>query len=187
MLKSPSVWTGKDGINQVENLLTNTAAQNKIQQGLMTTGQEAFALSMAQLDASRASNDFLDYLALASAEELRQLTQNSVNVYTCLIALKHLQAHPAPLSHAHAEHLVYYAVSRNNGLADLGQMALESYRPKERSQVAIMMSRMPQWVQIAYVESVRRKKAPAITLLLGELKKISSSTDVVEEVDEVLR
>ena len=163
------------------------SAYTLVRQGLMTTGQEAFALSMAQLDASRASNDFLDYLALASAEELRQLTQNSVNVYTCLIALKHLQAHPAPLSHAHAEHLVYYAVSRNNGLADLGQMALESYLPQERSQVAIMMSRMPQWVQIAYVESVRRKKGPAITLLLGELKKISSSTDVVEEVDEVLR
>jgi len=40
VLKSPSVWTGKDGINEVQNLLTNPAAQNKIQQGLMTTGLE---------------------------------------------------------------------------------------------------------------------------------------------------
>ena len=40
VLKSPSVWTGKDGINQVENLLTNPAAQSKIQQQLMTTGVE---------------------------------------------------------------------------------------------------------------------------------------------------
>ena len=38
VLKSPSVWTGKDGINQVENLLSNSSAQNKIQQGLMATG-----------------------------------------------------------------------------------------------------------------------------------------------------
>lgn len=40
VLKSPSVWTGKDGINEVQNLLTNPAAQNKIQQGLMATGVE---------------------------------------------------------------------------------------------------------------------------------------------------
>lgn len=40
VLKSPSVWTGKDGINEVQNLLTNPAAQNKIQQGLMSTGLE---------------------------------------------------------------------------------------------------------------------------------------------------
>ncbi len=163
------------------------SAYTLIRQGLMTTGQEAFALSMAQLDPARASSDFLDYLALATPEELRQLTQASVNVYTCLIALKHLQAHPAPLSNPNAEYLVYYSVSRNNGLSDLGQSALESYLPAERSQVAIMMSRMPQWVQIAYVESVRQKKGPAISLLLGELRKISSSNDVIEEVDEMLR
>lgn len=163
------------------------SAYTLIRQGLMTTGQEAFALSMAQLDPDRASSDFLDYLALASPEELRQLTQNSVNVYTCLIALKHLQSHPAPLSHPHADFLVYYAVSRNNALADLSQAAIEAYLPRERAQVAIMMSRLPQWTQIAWVESARRHKTPAVTLLLGELKKISSSNDVVEEVDEVLR
>ena len=163
------------------------SAYTLVRQGLMMSGQEAFALSMARLDPQRASADFLDYLALATPEYLRQLTQNSVNIYTCLIALKHIQNHPAPLSHVHAEHLVYYAVSRNNALADLAQMALESYLPVERSQMAIMMSRMPQWVQLAYVESVRRKKFSSVTLLLGELKKISSSTDVIEEVDEVLR
>ncbi len=163
------------------------SAYTLVRQGLMTSGQEAFALSMARLDPQRASADFLDYLALATPEDLRQLTQNSVNIYTCLIALKHIQNHPAPLSHVHAEHLVYYAVSRNNALSDLAQMALESYLPLERSQMAIMMSRMPQWVQLAYVESVRRKKSSSVTLLLGELKKISSSTDVIEEVDEVLR
>lgn len=38
VLSSPSVWTGKDGINQVQNLLTNPMAQSKVQQTLMATG-----------------------------------------------------------------------------------------------------------------------------------------------------
>ena len=38
VLNSPSVWTGKDGVNQVQNMLTNPAAQTKVQQTLMTTG-----------------------------------------------------------------------------------------------------------------------------------------------------
>jgi hypothetical protein len=163
------------------------SAYTLLRQGLMQTGQEAFALSMANIDPTRASGDFLDYLSLASPEELRQLTQNSVNVYTCLIALKHISSYQAPLSNPNSEHLIYYAVSRNNALADLAQQAIESYLPKDRAQVAIMMSRMPQWVQIAYVESVRRRKTPAVALLLAELKKITSSSDVAEEVEEVLR
>lgn len=163
------------------------SAYTLLRQGLMQTGQEAFAIAMANLDPRRASSDFLDYLSLASPEELRQLTQNSVNVYTCLIALKHITSYQAPLSNPNAEHLIFYAVSRNNALSDLAQQAIESYLPKDRAQIAIMMSRTPQWVQVAYIESVRRRKTPAVALLLGELKKISSSNDVVEEVDEVLR
>ena len=38
VLNSPSVWTGKDGVNQVQNLLTNPMAQSKVQQTLMATG-----------------------------------------------------------------------------------------------------------------------------------------------------
>jgi hypothetical protein len=38
VLNSPSVWTGKDGVNQVQNMLNNPAAQSKVQQTLMTTG-----------------------------------------------------------------------------------------------------------------------------------------------------
>jgi len=38
VLNSPAVWTGKDGVNQVQNLLSNPAAQTKVQQTLMTTG-----------------------------------------------------------------------------------------------------------------------------------------------------
>jgi hypothetical protein len=38
VLKSPTVWTGKDGVKSLDGLLGNTGLQNKIQQGLMTSG-----------------------------------------------------------------------------------------------------------------------------------------------------
>ncbi len=38
VLKSPTVWTGKDGVKGLGDLLGNNNLQNKIQQGLMTTG-----------------------------------------------------------------------------------------------------------------------------------------------------
>ena len=38
VLKSPTVWTGKDGVKSLDGLLGNERLQNKIQQGLMTSG-----------------------------------------------------------------------------------------------------------------------------------------------------
>jgi uncharacterized protein YukE len=38
VLKSPTVWTGKDGVKSLEGLLSNTGLQDKVQQGLMKTG-----------------------------------------------------------------------------------------------------------------------------------------------------
>jgi hypothetical protein len=38
VLKSPTVWTGKDGISSVDSLLSSVPSQDKIQQTLMTTG-----------------------------------------------------------------------------------------------------------------------------------------------------
>jgi hypothetical protein len=38
VLKSPTVWTGKDGVKSLDGLLGNEGLQNKIQQGLMTAG-----------------------------------------------------------------------------------------------------------------------------------------------------
>lgn len=38
VLKSPTVWTGKDGIKNLDGLLKNSGLQDKIQQGLMTSG-----------------------------------------------------------------------------------------------------------------------------------------------------
>lgn len=38
VLKSPSVWTGKEGVTKVQDFLGNPSLQSKIQQGLMKTG-----------------------------------------------------------------------------------------------------------------------------------------------------
>jgi hypothetical protein len=38
VLKSPAVWTGKGGINNLDSLLSNPAAQNLTQQSLMSSG-----------------------------------------------------------------------------------------------------------------------------------------------------
>ena len=38
VLKSPTVWTGRDGVKSLDGLLGNEGLQNRIQQGLMTSG-----------------------------------------------------------------------------------------------------------------------------------------------------
>ena len=38
VLKSPTVWTGKDGVKSLDGLLSNSGMQDKVQQGLMTAG-----------------------------------------------------------------------------------------------------------------------------------------------------
>ena len=68
VLNSPSVWTGKDGINQVENLLTNTAAQSKIQQGLMTTG--VAQLATLGLPTDKLNPQLLSGVALNAAKSV---------------------------------------------------------------------------------------------------------------------
>jgi hypothetical protein len=68
VLNSPSVWSGKDGINQVENLLTNTTAQNKIQQGLMTQGLDQ--LKGLGLPVDSLSPQVLSGVALNAAKDV---------------------------------------------------------------------------------------------------------------------
>jgi len=43
VLNSPAVWTGKNGIKNVDNLLSSTVSQDKIQQTLMTNGLQSVA------------------------------------------------------------------------------------------------------------------------------------------------
>ena len=41
VLKSPTVWTGKEGVKSLTGLLNNSALQDKVQQGLMTAGLDS--------------------------------------------------------------------------------------------------------------------------------------------------
>jgi hypothetical protein len=68
VLKSPSIWTGKDGINEVNNLLTNPAAQSKIQQELMTTGVEQ--LTQLGLPTDKLNPKLLSGVALNAAKSV---------------------------------------------------------------------------------------------------------------------
>jgi hypothetical protein len=126
----------------------------------------------------------MTYLAQAPAEELRQLTLSSVNLYTAVAILKHLQKHPPNLANAYFDHLFLYAVSRNTGLAELAQLTVENFVPAHTDLVAMALARHPAWVQIAYLENARRRMNPKEGLLLGELKKVTSERDVIEEIDE---
>lgn len=161
-----------------------TSAYTIVRQGLMTRGDEEFAQAMVALSPERASEDFMTYLAQAPAEELRQLTLSSVNLYTAVAILKHMQKHPPNLANAYFDHLFLYAVSRNTGLAELAQITLENYVPAHTDLVAMALARHPAWVQIAYLENARRRMNPKEGLLLGELKKVTSERDVIEEIDE---
>lgn len=68
VLKSPYVWTGKDGVNEVNNLLTNPAAQSKIQQELMTTGVEE--LTQLGLPTDKLNPQLLSGVALNAAKSV---------------------------------------------------------------------------------------------------------------------
>lgn len=156
-----------------------------VRNGLLAKGNEEFAAAMIALDPARASDDFLQYLALAPAEELRQLTLSSVNLYTCIAILRHMQRVPPSLGAAQFDHLFVFAVSRNTGLAELAQNVIETYVPQRTEVVAQSLARHPAWVQIAYLENARQKMNPKLGLLLGELKKATAENDVVEEIEEI--
>jgi hypothetical protein len=159
-------------------------AYSLVRQGLMKSGEEAFAKAMIALHPKQASNDFLDYLGTASIEDLRQLNQNTVNLYTCMVVMRHMLAFPPSMNHPNFQQLFLYSVSRNKSLSDLANMALESYLPQYRKSLAFILSQLPEFIQVAYVENARAAMTPTVSRLLSELKEISSHDDVVEEIRE---
>lgn len=165
------------------NRLVN--AYTIVRQGLMSKGDEEFVHAMIETAPERASQDFLTYLALAPAEELRQLTLSSVNLYAVLAIMKHFQKVPPRPSDANLEHLFVYAVSRNTGLAEMAQTVIEGFIPQHTEFAAQLLARHPIWVQIAYLENARRRMSPKVGLLLSELKKATAENDVVREIDEI--
>jgi hypothetical protein len=164
-----------------------TSAYTFVRQGLMSQGHEEFAKAMIALDPKRSSSDFLNYLALAPVEELRQLTLSSVDMYSCLIILRHFKANPPPVSHIYFKNIFYYSVSRNNALAELAKSILNEYLPQHADHLALTLSRLDTWIQTAFLESSRRNLSTKLGILLSELKKVTPNRAISEEIDGVTR
>lgn len=63
VLKSPSVWTGKEGITNLQSLLANESAQSKIQQNLMATGAaglDTLGINVSSLTPAAATGTLLN-------------------------------------------------------------------------------------------------------------------------------
>lgn len=172
--------------------MANAVAANRLKssytvllQGLQSNGHENFAKAMISLDPARSTNDFLNYLSRATVDELRQISVTSVNVFAAMLMLRHMGKFPPTTDHPHFEHLFLYSISRNMGLSDAASSIILGYLPKNQDRLAIQLARQPAWVQIAYVEAVRRRLTPVMSLFLGELKHATAQQDVVDEISEL--
>ncbi len=159
-----------------------TGSYTIVREGLFAVDDISFARAMIALNPQKASDDFLEYLAKAPVEELRQLTLKSVDVYTCTLILEHFQSYPPPVSNARMETLFLYTISRNNALAEMARDVLEKYLPKHSEAFAFTLSRLPSWMQIAFVERSSKRLTPVISLFLDDLKKVTIDKDVADEI-----
>ena len=150
--------------------------------GLMKKGGVEFVEAMNLLNPERSPQDFMDYLGLATIEDLRQMNQKTVDLATCLSILKILVDKGVPFGHPKFEHLFLYSVSRNGALSELASAVLEKFMPQNRGQLAFTLARLPVWVQLAYVESTRDRMNANIGLFLHELKVATAHKEVIEEI-----
>jgi hypothetical protein len=151
--------------------------------GLETQGNPEYANAMLALDPKQATDPFLTYLMRADLDDLRQLNQKSVNVYTCTVIFRFLMENPLPLTHPGLPAIFMFAVSRNRGLADMANAVLEKHIPESRAAFAAMLSRLPVAVQIAFIENSQREMTANLRLLLSELKDVEQHKEVIEELN----
>jgi hypothetical protein len=150
--------------------------------GLMVEGLPEYANAMLALDPGRAAVPFLDYLGKADLEDLRQLNQKSVNVYTCTVIFRFLLDNPLPINHPSMPALFTFAVSRNRALAEMANAVLEKHIPEHRLALALMLARTPVQVQVAFVENTQKEMTAHLRLLLNELKELTQQKEVLEEL-----
>lgn len=151
--------------------------------GLMINGSPEFANAMLSLDPKRATDPFLNYLMRADLEDLRQMSQKSVNVPTCTVIFRFLAENPIPLSHPGVPSLFLFSVSRNRALADMANAVLEKHIPENRATFATLLSRLPVPVQVAFIENSQREMTANMRLLLSDLKEIEQHREVIEELN----
>ena len=158
-----------------------------VRQGLFETNHIQFVNAMMSLNPEQASSDFMFYLSKAPLQELRQLNLKTLDLLVCSQILSHLQAFPPEISHPKFDKLFHFAISRNIALSEHARRVLDVYIPEKNNHLAILLARLPNWVQIAFIEGSRRNLNPQLSLFLRELKKTSSQREVVEEIDHVVR
>lgn len=158
-----------------------------MRRGLLLTGEDEFAKTMISSDPNLAAWDFMDYLARADLDDLRQLSQKTVNMYTCLVILRFYLNHPLPVAHPQFKSLIYYAVSRNSALSEMARSVLEAQIPNFKDQIAYWLATEKLEVQIAFIESARQNPTPNIKLMLSNLKDITRFKEVAEEIDAIQR
>ena len=156
-----------------------------LRQGLFMTHHVSFAQSMRLLSPQRASSDFLDYLALAPLEEIRQLNFSTVNMLVCFEALNHLQHHEVSLGHKNFQAIFNFTTARNQGLAEMSEKIIYHYIPKQYNHLALILTTQPTWVQLAYIERTKLNYKPLNNILLAELKKVSIHYDIIEELNTI--
>ncbi|MBC7659227.1 MAG: hypothetical protein H7249_05915 [Chitinophagaceae bacterium] len=154
-----------------------------LSRGLQMQGTPEYAAAMLALDPKSAPPAFLTYLMRADLEDLRQLNQKSVNVYTCTVIFRFLMENPIPISHPGVPALFLFAVSRNRGLADMANAVLEKQIPENRTSFAYMLARLPVPVQVAFIENSQREMTANLRLLLHDLKDVAQNKEVIEELN----
>ena len=188
---SRSIWKGEEKRVLVPEMAiaarTNqlTEAYTLVRRGLMEVGGVEFARTMIDLNSEEATGDFMNYLAIATIEDLRQMNQVSVDVPTCMLILSHFIGNSVPVTHPKFDHLFLYAVSRNLGLAELARKVLEKEMGMSREHLAFTLARMPVWIQVAWVEGSRDNLSPNLGLFMAELKKATSHAEVVDEINSL--
>jgi hypothetical protein len=157
-----------------------------VRQALFATGEEEFAKTMSYLNPKQASKDFLSYLALVDVEELRQLNQVTINPYAALVALRHLLVYPVRTSDDDAAILFFYATSRNLAFAELAQNVIQMMSVEQKGELAFLLAKMPDWVQVALIEQFRRAPSTIKSGLISELIQMTPHKHVQDEGKDAL-
>ncbi len=156
-----------------------------LREGLFVTHSDAYSEAMMAINPVQASEDFLHYLSTVPVEELRQITITSINVYTSLGILRHMLGYQASVTHPKFQHLFLYSISRNVALKNIAREVIETYVPQHKEYLAIVLARMPTWIQLAYVEGSRHRMTPVARRLLSELKRVTPEKAVVDELKSI--
>lgn len=154
-----------------------------LREGLLSTGERAFAEAMAKMNPAGASDGFLQYLNLATLDDLRQLNQKTIKLDTAIYILAHLSRYLPDHDSDLVNHLYFYAVSRNTALRELAVPVLEKLMIVDDIAMAERLSRLPLEVQVAFVEQQRTNSSPVIGVFFSKLKTVTPHREVIQDIN----